>query len=173
MAERSRKARPLVLGALALAAAACHELDRRADEQDGQVEPDVFDVIRASNSKAAVEALRDRYDQEVQHARLLEARIGELIAAEEGLSVEHHERLQALQSIRDQVRKLADEQAALGHSLEEAAKGKADGAAKLETLKTENADLEKAIAAETQKQADLKKQLDEARAKTKQAGGGP
>jgi len=160
------------LCALALLSAACHPLDARPEEQEELVEPDVFDVIRASNSKAAIQALRDRYDQEVQHARLLEARIGELIAAEEGLSVEHHERLQALQSIRDQVRKLADEQAALGRALEEAAKGKADDAAKLEAIKSENAELEKAIATETARQDELKRQLEQARDGTKKAGSG-
>ena len=165
-------ARSSAVAALALLPLSCHPLDRRPDEQEELVEPDVFDVIRASNSKAAVDALRDRYEQEVQHARLLEARIGELIAAEEGLSVEHHERLQALQSIRDQVRKLADEQAALGRALEEAAKGKADDTAKLEALKTENDDLVKAIAAETARQEELKRQLKDAQEQTKKSGSG-
>jgi chromosome segregation ATPase len=154
--------RPLVLVLLALPS--CVDLKREPDPQaGGLIEPDVFDVIRAGNSKAAVEALRDRYEQEVQHARLLEARIGELIAAEEGLALEHHERLQALQSIKDEVRKLADEQAALGRALEDAARGKAKTGEQLEALRQENEQLEAAIAAEEARREELRRRLDEAK----------
>ncbi len=155
--------RPLLLAAF-LAGSSCADLPPEPDSQaGGLVEPEVFDVIRASNSKAAVEALRDRYEQEAQHARLLEARIGELIAAEEGLALEHHERLQALQKIKDQVRALADEQAALARALDEASRGRTDAGAKLEALKLENAALEQQLQAELAKRDELKRKLDSAR----------
>jgi chromosome segregation ATPase len=157
---------PIRLGALALvcAAAACRNLEREPEPDVGEMtEPDVFDVIRASNSKAAVEALRDRYEQEVQHARLLEARIGELIAAEEGLALEHHERMEALQAIKDQVRKLADEQAETGRALEEASKGNLSASARLDALQQENAALERAIAIELARREELRRKLEQAR----------
>ena len=74
------------------------------------------------------------------------ARIGELIAAEEGLAAEHRERIVALQQIEDGLRKLSDEQAKAGRALEEATKSQADLAARLETTRQANAELEKAIA---------------------------
>ena len=148
---RRTLARSLVaLLAAAAAVGGCRNLEQEPDAAAGElVEPDVFDVIRASNSKAAVEALRARYEQEVQHARLLEARIGELIAAEDGLALEHHERMQALQSIKDELRKLADEQTTTGRQLDE--------------LKTENAALEQAIAAELARREELQKKLEATR----------
>lgn len=148
----------------ALTFVACNDLPPEPDVQAHEmVEPDVFDVIRASNSKAAVAALRDRYAQEVQHARLLEARIGELIAAEEGLSSEHHDRLQELQAIKDQVRTLADEQLAISRALDEATRSKADASAQLDALKQENSALEQQIAAELARRDELRKQLEAAR----------
>jgi chromosome segregation ATPase len=159
--------RPLAFAAAALTsllAAACLDLHREPDPKaGGLVEPEVFDVIRASNSKAAVEQLRDRYDQEVQHAKLLEARIGELIAAEEGLSMEHRERLQALQSIKEQVRQLADEQAATARALDEATKAHTDAATKLEAMKKETAQLEAALQAEQARRDELQKKADAAK----------
>lgn len=104
-------------------------------------EPDVFTVIRASNSKAAVEQLRERHAEEVLHARLLEARIGELIAAEEGLAAEHRERLESLQAMRDEVRELSEQQAEVSRALEE--------------LRRRNDELEKARQAEEQRRAAL------------------
>jgi len=152
--------RPLVVLAL-LSITACRQLEQEpAPRIEGQVEPDIFDVLRAGNSKAAVAALRDRYQQEVQHARLLEARIGELIAAEEGLAIEHHERLQALQAIKDQVRKLADEQAALMQAIDEASRTQSDASERLTGLQQENAALEQAIQAELARRDELRKSLD-------------
>ncbi len=143
---------PLVL----LFAVACTPLSTGpAPESDPPPEPEVFAVIRASNSKAAVEQLRDRHAEEVLHARLLEARIGELIAAEEGLAAEHRERLTALQTMRDQVRKLGDEQAATGRAIDSATKAQSEGKARLEQLQQENAALEAAIAADEAKRAEL------------------
>ncbi len=135
----------LLFALLLAAVTGCLQLEPEPDPRaGGLVEPDVFDVIRASNSKAAVEQLRDRHQQEIEHARLLEARIGELIAAEEGLAHEHRERLADLQRIKDQLKVLADEHAATTRALE--------------ALKQENAELEKAIAAERARQDELKKQ---------------
>jgi predicted RNase H-like nuclease (RuvC/YqgF family) len=120
-----------------LATAACTDPPRAADPKDNSaVEPDVFDVIRASNSKQAVERLRDRYHEEVEHAKLLEARIGEAIAAEEALSAEQRQRLESLQKIRDEVRILVDQ----------------------------NATLEKQLAAEIARRDELKKKIDQAQA---------
>ena len=145
--------------AMVFALAACSSPEDEPDPSSHElVEPDVFDVIRASNSRAAVEALRDRYEQEIQHARLLEARIGELIAAEEGLALEHHERLTALQSIKDQVRKLADEQAALARALDEATKA--------------NAALELQIQQELARRAELNKKLGDEKPDQDAKGGG-
>jgi hypothetical protein len=117
-------------------------------------EPDVFDVIRASNSKAAVEQLRVRHARELEHARLLEARIGELIAAEEGLALEHQERLAALRGVEDQLRKLADEQAATTRALDEANRAQVELAAKLEAVRQQNAALETQLEGEQVKPAD-------------------
>src|SRR4029079_10701009 len=61
--------------------------------------------------------LREQYREEVEHARLLEARIGELIAAEEALSPEQRPRLASLQKIRDQVRAVVEQNAALEKQL--------------------------------------------------------
>jgi hypothetical protein len=147
-----------MLALLLLGAAGCFDLRPEPDPHStGPIEPDVFDVIRAGNSKAAVEALRDRYEQELQHARLLEAKIGELIAAEEGFAVERHDRLVKLQEVKDQVRALGDEQATLLRALDELSKSKADTAAKLDELKKENDALEKEIEAETARKAELEK----------------
>jgi predicted RNase H-like nuclease (RuvC/YqgF family) len=119
-----------------LALAACTEPPKSPEAKDqGQVEPDVFDVIRASNSKQAVERLRDRYHEEVEHAKLLEARIGEAIAAEEALSSEQRQRLESLQKIRDEVRTLVDQ----------------------------NSTLEKQLAAEITRRDDLKKKIEQTR----------
>ncbi len=118
-------------------------------------EPDVFDVIRASNSKAAVEQLRIRHARELEHARLLEARIGELIAAEDGLALEHRERLAALREVEDRLRKLADEQAATTLALESANQAQVDLAAKLDAARQQNAALEEALKAEQAKRAEL------------------
>lgn len=128
--------------------------------EEGLPEPDVFDVIRASNSKAAVEQLRVRHARELEHARLLEARIGELIAAEEGLALEHQERLTALRAVEDQLRKLADEQATTGRALEEANRAQIDLAAKLEAARQQNAALEQQLQAEQAKRAELEKRSD-------------
>jgi chromosome segregation ATPase len=134
-----------LLSAAALACAAgCVELDPQADSrQEGLAEPEVFDVIRAANSKAAVEQLRDRHERELEHARALEARIGELMAAEEGLAAEHRERLAALQQIKDQLRKLAEEQEATARAIE--------------AQKQENAALEKALADEQARRDEIEK----------------
>jgi predicted RNase H-like nuclease (RuvC/YqgF family) len=100
-----------------LALGACTDPPRTPETDRGEVEPDVFDVIRASNSKQAVERLRDRYHEEVEHARLLEARIGEAIAAEEALSAEQRQRLESLQKIRDEVRSLVEQNSTLEKEL--------------------------------------------------------
>ena len=127
--------RSLVLLA-ALAHAACTDLQPEPDVQSGElVEPDVFDVIRASNSREQVARLREQYREEVEHARLLEARIGELIAAEEALSTEQRQRLASLQKLRDQVR----------------------------TLVEQNAALEKQLAAELARNEELKKKIEQAK----------
>ncbi|MSR47490.1 MAG: hypothetical protein EXS13_10595 [Planctomycetes bacterium] len=132
--------------ALALVSAAgCVQLEPGGDvREEGLPEPDVFDVIRASNSKAAVDQLRDRHFRELEHARLLEARIGELIAAEEGLAAEHQERLRSLQQIQDQLRKLAEEQAVTARALEVA--------------RQSNAELEKALQEAQAKRAEIEAQ---------------
>ena len=151
--------RPLVL-ALALTASGCPS---PMPSQEGLSaptdQPAVFDVIRASNSQAALEKLRDRYQEEVEHAHLLEARIGELIAAEEGLALERSDRMKALQTVRDQARALADEQEKLTRQLEAATQGKAYTTQKLQQAEEENAALEKKIAAETLKRDELRKKL--------------
>ncbi len=127
-----RRLLPLLLIAASCAAAGCAPLHPGAPPDAGPPpEPDVFAVIRASNSKAAVEQLRSRHAEEVLHARLLEARIGELIAAEEGLAAEYRERQQSVQSMRDQVRKLADEQAELQRAIDAATKQQAELARRL------------------------------------------
>jgi predicted RNase H-like nuclease (RuvC/YqgF family) len=104
-----------------LALAACSDPPRPdAKEQqkdDALVEPDVFDVIRASNSKQAIERLRDRYHEETEHAKLLQVRIDEAVAAEEGLAAEQRQRLDSLQKIRDEVRTLVEQNAALERQL--------------------------------------------------------
>lgn len=136
-----RHLRHLSAAALLLAAG-CVELDPQAEaRQGGLVEPEVFDVIRASNSKAAVEQLRERHARELEHARLLEEHINELIAAEEGLALEHRERLAALQQIKDQLRTLAEEQEATTRAIE--------------AQKQQNAALEKALADEEARRAEL------------------
>lgn len=114
-----RRPRPTLLFAPALLAlATCTEPPRGQEPKDpGNVEPDVFDVIRASNSKQAVERLRDRYHEETEHAKLLQARIDELISAEEALAAEQRQRLDSLQKIRDEVRALVDQNAALEKQL--------------------------------------------------------
>ena len=134
-------------------AAGCVELDPQSESRsEGLPEPEVFDVIRASNSKAAVEQLRERHARELEHARLLEARIGELIAAEEGLAAEHRERLATLQQVKDSLRKLAEEQEATARAIE--------------AQKQQNAELEKALADEEARRAELEKNEKE------KAGGG-
>ena len=132
---RSRPA--LFVLVIALGSACTGAPSESAPPAGGLVEPEVFDVIRASNSAAALAELRDRYDQEREHARLLQARIDEMAAAEEGLAVEQRERATALQSLRDSLRKLTEEQAALTRELE--------------AMKQQNAALEQAIAAEKAK----------------------
>lgn len=110
------------------------------------VEPDVFDVIRASNSKEQVARLREQYREEVEHARLLEARIGELIAAEEALSQEQHDRLDSLQKLRDQVRSAMEQNAALEKQLAtELARGE-ELKKKVDAAKQQNAAEEKKAA---------------------------
>ena len=142
-----RHLRHLAAAALAGAvfcAANCVELDPQAESRsEGLPEPEVFDVIRASNSKAAVEQLRERHARELEHARLLEARIGELIAAEEGLAAEHRERLATLQQVKDQLRKLSEEQEATARAIE--------------AQKQQNAELEQALADEEARRAELEK----------------
>ncbi|MBM4013688.1 MAG: hypothetical protein FJ293_01830 [Planctomycetes bacterium] len=118
-------------------------------------EPDVFDVIRASNSKAAVEQLRIRHARELEHARLLESRIGELMAAEEGLALEHRERMAALREVEDRLRKLTEEQADTTRALDAANQVQVDLAAQLEAARQQNAALEAALAAEQAKRAEL------------------
>src|SRR5262245_23708085 len=139
-----RRPRPtLRIAPALLALAACTQPPREPEVQDsGSVEPDVFDVIRASNSKQAVERLRDRYHEETEHAKLLQARIDEAIAAEEALAFEQRQRLDSLQKIRDEVRKIVEQ----------------------------NAALEKQLAAELAKQNDLKKKLDQAQQESAAAG---
>ena len=140
-----RRQLPLLIAGLA---AACAPLSTGGPPADSPPpEPDVFAVIRASNSKAAVEQLRDRHAEEVLHARLLEARIGELIAAEEGLAAEHRERQQTVQTMRDQVRKLAEEQAALQRSIDAATAQHAEATARLAELQQQVKALDEAAAA--------------------------
>jgi septal ring factor EnvC (AmiA/AmiB activator) len=131
-----RRPRPILLLAPALLAlAACTDPPRGPEPKDsGNVEPDVFDVIRASNSKQAVERLRDRFHEETEHAKLLEARIDELRAAEEALAVEQRQRLDSLQKIKDELRAIVDQ----------------------------NGALEKQLAAELARRDDLKKKIDAA-----------
>jgi hypothetical protein len=149
-------ARTRILGLIvALAAVGCACLSPAPESHPELPEPDVFDVIRASNSKAAVEQLRIRHARELEHARLLEARIGELIAAEEGLALEHRERLAALRQVEDQLRKLGEEQAATARALEAANQSQADLAEKLEAARQQNAALEAALEAEQAKRAEL------------------
>lgn len=100
-----------------LALAACSDPPRHESKDPGLVEPDVFDVIRASNSKEAIERLRDRYHEETEHAKLLQVRIDEAVAAEEGLAAEQRQRLDSLQKIRDEVRTLVDQNNALEKQL--------------------------------------------------------
>ena len=119
---RRRSASLLAFVAANVALAGCtspKDGSRDADPPppNAAVEPDVFDVIRASNSKEAVARLREQYHEEVEHARLLEARINEMIAAEEALSTEQRERVASLQKIRDQLRSVADQNAALEKQL--------------------------------------------------------
>ena len=103
--------------AVCIAAACTSPAPENPPAPPADVEPDVFDVIRASNSREQVARLREQYREEVEHARLLEARIGELIAAEKALSTEQRQRLAALQKLRDQVRALVEQNAALEKQL--------------------------------------------------------
>jgi septal ring factor EnvC (AmiA/AmiB activator) len=140
--------------ALLLLCAACTTPRKDPDPAaDGLVEPDVFDVIRASNSRAAVEQLRERYHEEQQHRQLLEQRIGESMAAEEALSTELRERQSAVQAIRDEVRAATAEQDALTKQLEAA--------------KAQIAELKKQLDA-----AQAERAAAEAAAKPKEGGGG-
>jgi hypothetical protein len=82
-----------------------------------------------------VARLREQYREEVEHARLLEARIGELKSAEEALSIEQRQRLASLQKIRDQMRAVVEQ----------------------------NATLEKQLAAEIARGEELKKKVDQAK----------
>ena len=129
--------------AACVAAACTAPAPQEAPAPPADVEPDVFDVIRASNSREQVARLREQYFEEVEHARLLEARIGELIAAEEALSAEQRQRLDSLQRIRDQVRALVEQNAALEKQLAaEIARGE-ELKKKIEAAKQQNAEDEK------------------------------
>jgi hypothetical protein len=129
----------LVLPATVLGAACTSPAPENPPAPPTDVEPDVFDVIRASNSREQVARLREQYREEVEHARLLEARIGELIAAEEALSTEQRQRLASLQKIRDQVRAVVEQNAALEKQLAaELARGE-ELKKKVEQAKQQNA----------------------------------
>ena len=127
-----------------LGAAACTSPPPAAPpEPQADVEPDVFDVIRASNSREQLARLREQYREEKEHSRLLEARVGELRAAEEALSQEQRQRLDSLQKVRDQVRALVEQNAALEKQLAaEQARGE-ELKKKIEAAKQQNAADEK------------------------------
>ena len=73
-----------LLGALS----GCPTLEGRAGTStSGLAEPEVFEIIRAGNSRAVLDSLAAQYEAELQHARILRESIQELIAAEEGLSM--------------------------------------------------------------------------------------
>lgn len=131
----SRWVSTLALPALVLGVACTSPAPAKPPDPPPDVEPDVFDVIRASNSREQVARLREQYREEVEHARLLEARIGELKSAEEALSIEQRQRLASLQKIRDQMRAVVEQ----------------------------NATLEKQLAAEIARGEELKKKVDQAK----------
>lgn len=89
---------------LTLGLAGCLQLESRPQQEGGTVvEPEVFDVIRASNSHAAVQYLQDQYRREIEEARILRYKIDELVSAEAGLAWELEDEHQQLETIREQI----------------------------------------------------------------------
>ena len=70
-----------------LSATGCLQLDPRpTGSGPGLVEPEVFEVVRAANSRAAVEYLGQKHQDEMRQVRLLEEQIQQLVAAQAGLA---------------------------------------------------------------------------------------
>ncbi len=117
-----------------------------------KVEPDVFDVLRASNSRAAVEYLRQRHEEELEHSRLLHEEINRLMAAEEGVAQELEEHRAALRTLRKEVTATEKQRAEVLVSFQSLQQSKAVLEQQSSTVRKE---IEAATAARDQQKSDL------------------
>ena len=163
--------RVLALGLVMLAG--CTGLEERPRaEAGGLVEPDVFDVIRASNSHAAVEYLRDQYSQELEQTRILEAQISELIAAEEALALQKDDEQEALDQVRREIQALTRRTNQTHQRLEELEKSNAELARKLQEAEQQRADAEQQVEGKTTEREQLLARVQEAELALKKARSG-
>lgn len=133
----------LILGSLP---SGCLSLERRETSAPAAfTEPEVFEIIRAGNSRAVLDSLAAQYEEELQHARLLRDSIAELQAAEEGLS----QRLAFEQKSFDQLKA----------QLTEMEPGRDEAVAQLTALHQEVADLGQQTETANQQVAELQQSL--------------
>ena len=126
-----------------LLAASCLGLERRENaDAAGIAEPEVFDVIRASNSKAAMDHLRRRYHEESAQVALLENEIRSLIAAQAGLASSLASYQEDFEYAKRRSSELQEQTTAAEAELAAAEAGQQESAGRLETARSAHAEQE-------------------------------
>ncbi len=135
--------------------AGCGAMETR-DRQDSSDlhDPSVFETLRASNSRANLEALRAQHQEEQEHIRLLEESVARLLAAEEGLAVQVQEEQANLAELRRRIQRFAEQRRESNLELGRTRDAKAELEQQLSTLQSESDTLSAQVrAAQEQKQA--------------------
>ena len=153
-----------------VSAVSCQSLQPRPVPGTGSLaEPEVFEIIRASNSKAAIDFLSDRYQEELEHAQLLEENIAQLIAAEEGLAMQLRQESAKVSDLRKELETLNQDRTDVQRDLQKAKEAQATRTDELAAAQQAVTKIEADLASLTDRQQKLAVAVESARAKLEQA----